>query len=379
MSILSADGTANVDERWSDTDPGANWAKWSSQARLASQLWFSIDSVNRFILLRDWGAERTAEVEFGFMRKHQQTHFLDGVHKLGLQDEPDHILAAKYHVLSNLLGGLDMAYSEDEQGRAWVFQMPPNSWGASPLLPCPGLIQVPSSVLIAGMRGWEGNDGAMLGNDRLRWTVTELQTSDGPYDAGYFDIAPAPLAPDETMRVLLDSERPNPGPPPLLGPAIWPMERRNAALIKYSAQYALGSIAQIANFCTMEEAADIARVAFLHVFGQWSRPLLSEFGIHEQSSVRRCARLFQECFAVLGDEIELHTDGATITLEHKSSRLSVPEYAGWDSMPLIIEQGFAKAWQVISRQIGDEMSIEVAASRSQGAEATVWTFAAVNP
>src|ERR1700761_8064927 len=110
----------------SDGDPGASWLSWSREAKLASQLWFTVDSANRFVLLKRWGLEKTCEIEFDFLRKHQETHFVDGCRKLGLLEDPEVVRCAKYHVLSNVLGGLDQGYQE-EDGRAWVFYMPPMS------------------------------------------------------------------------------------------------------------------------------------------------------------------------------------------------------------------------------------------------------------
>jgi hypothetical protein len=311
------------------------------------------------------------------MRKHQETYFLDGARKLGLLDEPHYKLAAKYHVLSNWLGGVDTAYAEDDEGRAWYVQYPPLAWGASPVAPGPGILAVPSSVIIESIRAWEANNGVLLGNDRLRFTVTDLATSGGPYDAGYFDEAPRALRPEERLRVALDSARFTPGPRLELGVDVWPDERRNAALRKFSAQYALGSLAHIAEFAGIDEAAEIGRLAMTGLFVSWSRPLLAIFSIHEPDPLLRTARLLKRSFELLGDELTLERERRAVTLVHHKTRLSVPEYPGWEVPPVENERSLAQAWTTVSRAVGaEDVSVHVARSRSQEARATEWLFRA---
>jgi hypothetical protein len=366
--------TPQAPDSLSPDDPGASWLSWSKEARLASQLWFAVDSANRFVLLKRWGLARTCEVEFNFLRKHQETHFIDGCQKLGLQDEPPVTRCAKYHVLSNVLGGLDQGYQEDEQGRAWVFYLPPMSMAESPLSPGCGAINIPKEIWLTGFRAWHANNGALLGNDRLFFTVTDLISEGGPYDGGFFAEAKKPLTPAERLQVRLGEFRGRPGPIPRLGPVRWPQARRDMALRKYSAQYAIGGTAQIAQIAGIGEAASVLEESIRHIFLSWARPLLGDFGIRESRAALRLARLFRRCFEILGDRIDLLDEGDDVLLLHTMTRLSVPEYPGWECLPLEIEQVFARAWSVISRAVGDEILVSVETSRSSGAPHTKWRF-----
>lgn len=366
--------TQRPSESLSADDPGASWMSWSKEARLASQLWFAVDSANRFVLLKKWGLEKTCEIEFNFLRKHQETHFIDGCRKLGLQDEPAVTRCAKYHVLSNVLGGLDQGYQEDEYGRGWVFYLPPMSMAESPLSPGCGAINVPKEIWLTGFRAWHSNNGPLLGNERLFFTVTDLISEGGPYDGGFFSEANRPLPPQERLQVRLAEFRGRPGPIPQLGPALWPQARRDGALRKYSAQYAIGGTAQIAQIAGIDQAALVLEESIRHIFLSWARPLLGEFGIRESRSTLRLARLFRRCFEILGDKIDLVDEGDDVTLLHTMTRLSVPEYAGWECLPVEIERVFARAWTVISRAVGDEVRVSVEASRSGGAPHTLWRF-----
>jgi hypothetical protein len=189
VDVLTTGNPAPEPELRGLDEPGASWLSWSKEARLASQLWFAVDSANRFVLLKRWGLTKTCEIEFNFLRKHQETHFIDGCRKLELEHEPAVVRCAKYHVLSNVLGGLDQGYQEDAQGRAWVFYLPPMSMAESPLSPGCGAINLPKEIWLTGFRAWHANNGALLGNDRLFFTVTDLISEGGPFDGG----GPAPF------------------------------------------------------------------------------------------------------------------------------------------------------------------------------------------
>ena len=151
MNPESADATApeiDIGHEIDESDFPLHPLQWSRRAQLANQIWFALDTANRFVLLRRWGVERTEQLEYTFLRQHQETHFLDGLAKLGLDQDPPHIASAKYHVLSNVLGGLDMGYRVDDAGRAWIFDFPPSPSGASSMQPGPGILCVPTPVVL---------------------------------------------------------------------------------------------------------------------------------------------------------------------------------------------------------------------------------------
>lgn len=350
-----------------------NKPEWSKEARLSSQVWFGMDAATRYILFRRWGHEATIELEFTFMRKHQLTHFIDGATKLGLMSDPHPQLCAKYHCLSNLLGGIDMGYRDDGD-RAWVFYMPPHFAGASPLLPSPSLPTMPVDIMTANFRAWHANNGPLLGNDRLRFVATDLMFAGGPFDAGYWEEASRPLSEDERLVMKLGEEKGLPGPPPALGAAAWPQVRRDKALRKYNAEYGIGGLAEIAMRRDMEEAVIIGEESHRSVFVSWARHLIDEFNITETRTAPRIAELFRLSFELLEDQFEVHDEGNERLLVHKRTRLSVPQYENWKVPPRPIEEAFARAWTVVSRAVGRPVEVSIVKSRSEGAEDTIWRF-----
>ncbi|SEP44750.1 hypothetical protein [Amycolatopsis saalfeldensis] len=349
---------------------------WSTEARLASSIWFGMDASTRWAFIKRYGVEECAQLEFDFLRRHQTAHFLDGSRKLGLDGYPDHVRCAMYHTLSNLLGGLDMAFQDDHgDGKAWVFYLPPQAYATGPLLPTSAHGAVPIDIVLRTFEAWQANNGPLLGNDRLTFTLTDLIQAGGPYDAGYFSEAPGPV--DPANRYVVDLGQPSgvPGPPPPLGAAQWPLARREAALRKYSAEYAVGGLAQIAQLKGLAVAAEIAEESHRNIVVAWSRYLASHFALSRTAPAPvRVAALFRRVFGLLGDEFESVGEGGQVLLAHTRTRLTVPQYQDWASLPSAVEAAFGRAWTVASRTIGPEVLVEVDQSRSAGEGPTVWRF-----
>ena len=70
------------------------------------------------------GEGRAADVMKGLFRRQQEERFLPGLKKLGLSDEPDAVACAKYHFLSNHVGGVSVAYIAESDTKAWIRYLP---------------------------------------------------------------------------------------------------------------------------------------------------------------------------------------------------------------------------------------------------------------
>jgi hypothetical protein len=360
-----------------DARPLIQPATWSEDARLASSTFFGMDSATRWLFINRYGVTETARLEFEFLRRHQEAHFLDGSAKLGLTGYPDHVRCAMYHCLSNLLGGLDMGFKDDQgDGKAWVFYYAPQAYASGPLQPTSAHSAVPKEVVLRTFEAWHSNNGVVLGNNRLFFTLTDLIQAGGPYDAGFFSEASEPVPPEKRYVVRLGEERGTPGLPPSLGPSEWPQLRRDKALKKYSAEYSIGGLAQITEFANFDVAVEIAEESHRDVFVAWGRYLAAYFDIkaNERPEVA-VAELFRRTFGLLDDEFAVETNANDVVLHHTRTRLTVPQYKGWESPPTEIERAFARAWQVVSRTVGPEVRVDVVASRASGADATAWRFA----
>src|SRR5258708_4359918 len=88
---------------------------------LGSKIGISIFSGLAAMAYRDHGTKDLFEVWRRLMSGAQSDRLLDGMRKLGIEDdEPPAVRAAKYHYFSNNLGGLNLEYIEESPKKVWL-------------------------------------------------------------------------------------------------------------------------------------------------------------------------------------------------------------------------------------------------------------------
>ena len=106
------------------------------KCQLANDVHMTICSSLELSTIRAHGQDAVATLKFKMLRRHQLGHFLPGLQKLGLDKEPsDAVKAGKYHYFSNILGGLDVHYIEENPEKVWVRYPPPYAMSDSPFSP----------------------------------------------------------------------------------------------------------------------------------------------------------------------------------------------------------------------------------------------------
>ncbi len=151
---------------------------------------------------------RAADVVFRTFRNQHLEAFVPGLEKLGLRAEPDAVACAKYHVLSNALGGVSVEWIPESDTRSWVRYRPPR-WIFDGTAVC----GIPTELSRAMLRGWHGHNGVSLGNDRLGFVATS-QTTDGQLGlVGYYVEEAETLAPEDRVRYRPGERLPGPAAP----------------------------------------------------------------------------------------------------------------------------------------------------------------------
>jgi hypothetical protein len=179
------------------------------------------------------GAGDAAALVFATFRRQHLAKFLPGLEKLGLRGLPDAVACARYHYLSNFLGGVPVEYVEESDRKAWI-RYPPPRW----IWQGPAICGIPSEVSRAVLRGWHAHNGVTLGNPRLGFVCTK-QTVDGqPGLEGYYLEHDRDLAPEERLRFAPDESPPAGGTSGLQLPqADWPPARLHKARRNYAMDY----------------------------------------------------------------------------------------------------------------------------------------------
>lgn len=187
-------------------------------------------------ILREEGGDSLAKFKYEILRRHQRSHFLQGVDKLGIDRSlPPAVIAARYHYLSNSMGGLKMEYIEESPKKVWIRYLAP-AWS----FPGASLFAVPVSVQRAMFAGWHPFNGRSLGTSRLGFVVTKVFQEGEPYDEGYFQEYDRDLDDDERLRFEAVTASPefDPARAPKLDPVAWPDDR----LVKAKRNFALGYV-----------------------------------------------------------------------------------------------------------------------------------------
>ena len=189
-------------------------------ARFLALHWSAI----QLTILREKGERDLAAFKYTILRRHQRSHFLPGVDKLGIdRGLPPAVIAGRYHYFSNTIGGLTMELcrGDAEEGLDPATCRP--AWS----FPGQSLFAVPASVERAMFAGWHPFNGRSLGTRRLGFVVTKVYQEGEPYDEGYFLEHDRELDDDECLRFQAVTSSPdfNPQTAPRLDPAVWPEDR----------------------------------------------------------------------------------------------------------------------------------------------------------
>ena len=251
------------------------------------------------------GAHDAAELVFRIFRRQQQATFLPGLKKLGLDGLPPAVAAARYHYLSNFIGGVGVEYVEESPTKAWI-RYPPPRW----IWPGATICGIPSEVNAAMLRGWHANNGAMLGRLGLGFVCTG-QTVDGdPGLEGYYVEHDRDLLPEERLRFARGERMPHfdPATAPRLPAADWPAERIAKAKRGYAMEYCRTALQEaVALFGPMEGG---------HLLGLAAR--LVAMQLHAETAQRLGATSFAEFMVAMaiaegdGAEAVPQPDGSVI-------------------------------------------------------------------
>ena len=185
-------------------------------------------------LVVETGTEKAARVVQGLFRRQQEERFLPGLEKLGLLDESAAVACAKYHYLSNHLGGVSVVFIPESEKKAWIRYAPPR-W----IFDGTAIAAIPTEVSRAMLWGWHANNGVLLDNPKLGFVCTG-QTVDGlPGLEGYYIEEEEELSAGNRLRFKYGESSPpvNCADLPVLDNKEWPSERLLKVARNYSMDY----------------------------------------------------------------------------------------------------------------------------------------------
>ncbi len=286
--------------------------------------WMVVSAVTA-TLYREKGEQALNDVWRSLMSAEQTKRFREALVKLGIENDPPAVAAAKYHYFSNAIGGLTMQFIEESPKKAWIRYMPP--WGSFPGI---AAMAVPSSVRRTILSTWHPRNGELLGCPRLRWVATKFVAEGHPYDEGYFEECDRDLAPSERMAVINVTSSPefDPVKAPKLDPQAWPEARVLKGNHNYAADYALHAIEAVTRHFGEQTATNIVRMAMRLLAVQFSGQLAKQTGFTDKT-VRAVAETAAAILRSFRNEVELSSKSAT------DAELSFRQFAPF--MPIATE------------------------------------------
>ncbi len=253
------------------------------------------------------GPDVIGEWMFRLFRRQHEEKFLSSFEKLGLKGLPDAVACARYHVLSNSMGGVPVEYMEESDRKAWVrFRYP--RW----MYDGPTLCGVPVEASRGFLNGWYAQNGVSLKNPRLGFVcVSEDMT--GQFGlCGYFREYDHDLSAEERLRFAPDERPPafDPDAQPAPPDDQWNDLRLVKANRNYAVEYIRNGIRELVGSIGRDRALDLATSAARLTGLQNGRKLAEALGT-EDGGPHEVAELLAAMLGGMGDEV--HAEGAAST------------------------------------------------------------------
>ena len=238
---------------------------------------------------------------FRLFRKQHEEKFLSSFSKLGLDGLPDAVACAKYHVLSNGIGGVAVEYMAESDTKAWVrFRYP--RW----MYAGPAICGIPIEAGRGFLHGWYAQNGVSLNNPRLGFVCVSEDVTGQFGLCGYFKEYDHNLSPDERLifspdeRVPLYDAKVQPLPPQ----SEWNEVRLLKATRNYAVEYIRNGIASLIEVVGDARAEALAcRAARLTGLQHYS-VMAATIGAVD-GGVEDAARFLVGMFSGMGDEAKV--------------------------------------------------------------------------
>lgn len=263
------------------------------------------------------GPEVVGDWMFQLFRRQHEDKFLSSFGKLGLDGLPHAVACARYHVLSNGIGGVAVEYMEESDRKAWVrFRYP--RW----MFDGAAICGVPLQASRGFLRGWYAHNGVSLGNPRLGFVCVSEDMSGEFGLCGYFKEYAHELA-DHERLLFAPNERPPPfdaSRQPAAPAAEWDAGRLAKARRNYAVEYIRNGVRALVNVLGRGRALELAGLAARLTGLQQYRRLADAVGGVDGGPTDAAAFL-AAMFEGMGDACSIEVDGAAVVVRQRGLRL----------------------------------------------------------
>lgn len=284
------------------------------------------------------GSEVMGEWMFRLFRRQHLEKFLASFDKLGLGGLPHAVACARYHTLSNSIGGVPVEYVAESDRKAWVrFRYP--RW----MYDGPTICGVPVEVSRGFLRGWYAHNGVSLGNPRLGFVcVSEDMTGEFGL-CGYFREFDRELADDERLQ-FARGELPPPADPaqqPKPPAESWDALRLARANRNYALDYVRNGLCELAGVVGGAECRELGGLAARLIGMQYFAETAETVGVPD-GGLTDAGDYLERMFAGMGDEVVREQTGNDLKITQRGLR-AVRGLAGAERA--LVLECWAQLWQ----------------------------------
>jgi hypothetical protein len=247
------------------------------------------------------GPEVMGDWMFRLFRRQHLEKFLSSFDKLGLSGLPHAVACARYHVLSNNMGGVGVEYMEESERKAWVrFRYP--RW----MYHGPTVCGVPVEVSRGFLKGWYAHNGLSLKNPRIGYVcVSEDMTGEFGL-CGYFKEYDHDLSDEERLQ-FAKGELPPPFDPeaqPQPPADQWNDLRLAKANRNYAMEYIRNGLCELAGVIGEAETRELGGLA-ARLIGLQYFPETAQMVGAQDGDVAAAAGYLARMFAGMGDAVDV--------------------------------------------------------------------------
>ena len=254
---------------------------------------------------------------FRLFRRQHEEKFLSSFEKLGLSDEPHAVACAKYHVLSNSMGGVAVEYMPESDTKAWVrFRYP--RW----MYAGPAICGIPVEASRGFLHGWYAQNGVSLGNPRLGFVCVSEDVTGQFGLCGYFKEYDRDLA-DEERLVFAPEERPplyDPATQPAPPAAEWSEERLAKANRNYAVEYIRNGIRALTQVIGRDRTLELGRRA-ARLIGLQHAPAMMRALDAAEGGPAETADFLTRIMAGMGDECLIESGNSDVRVTQTGLRI----------------------------------------------------------
>ena len=314
------------------------------------------------------GHDVVGDWSFNLFRRQHHEKFLSSFDKLGLTGLPHAVAAARYHFLSNRIGGVAVEYVEESETKAWI-RFPHPRW----IYMGTAICGIPDTVGQGYVHGWYGHNGVSLENPNLGFVCTSQDTHSGRGFSGHFMEYDHELSADERARFVDGEIMPQfyPGRAPTLDSNIWTKARLDKARRNYAMEYIRNGLTELILMIGADRTCAVGNITAQLIGRQFYLGVMEILVLDSTDrSLSALSRFMTAMAEAHDDEVVISHDGSGMTITQTGWRLT----CGMADLPPVIFDVWNALWEGCLCAHDRMRRLAVVKRPAHAGDSVIWTI-----